>query len=48
MPVFQAGPMFRQTYYMASDFGKCSIFGAVLLVVVSSYSAVVKNMRKRS
>jgi len=31
---------------MAGDFGKRSIFGAVLLVVVSSYSAVVKNMKK--
>jgi len=31
---------------MAGDFGKGSIFGAVLLVVVSSYSAVVNNVKK--
>jgi len=31
---------------MAGDFGKCSIFDAVLLVVVSSYSAVVENVKK--
>jgi len=29
---------------MAGDFGKCSIFGAVLLVMVSSCSAVVKKV----